>query len=120
MKRSFILLIILALSISLTACNTEQIKGTVISQTDGSTVELDIMPQKLFEFASISDTVIATAGDHILEMVLVDALIAEEGKLQLIYDPDRHGLSICSYGQNFCDNYGIPVGTKVIITPKGS
>ena len=53
MKRLFILLLILVMSISLTVCNTGQVKGTVISQNDESMAELDIMPQKLFEFANI-------------------------------------------------------------------
>lgn len=118
MKRLFILLLILVMSISLVACNTKQVKGTIISQTDESMAELDIMPQKLFEFANIGDAVIVTVGNSEQEMVLVDKLIAEDGKLQLFYNSDLHNLSICSYNQNFCEVYGVSVNTKVIITKK--
>lgn len=115
MKRLFILLLVLVISINLTACNTEQIKGAVISQTDESMAQLDIMPQKLFEFANIGDAVIVTVGDFELEMVLVDKLIAEDGKLQLFYNADLHSLSICAYNQNLCEVYGVSINTKVII-----
>ena len=115
MKRLFIFLFVLVMSISLTACSTKQVKGRVISQTDESMAELDIMPQKLFEFADIGDFVTVTVGDFEQEMVLVDKLIAEDGKLQLFYNSDLHNLSICAYNQNFCKVYGIPVNAKVQI-----
>ena len=118
MKRLFILLLVLVMFISLTVCSTEQVKGTVISQTDESMAELDIMPQKLFEFANIGDIVIVTVGDFDHEMVFVDKLIAEDGKLQLFYNSDLHNLSICAYNQNFCEVYGVSVNEKVIISKK--
>ena len=118
MKRLYILLLVVVLIFSLTACNEDLVKGSIVSQENNTMAQLDIMPQKLFEFAEIGDMVVVTAGDFKAEMPLVDELIAEEGKLQLFYDLNEHSLSICSYNQNFCETYNVAPDAKVKINKK--
>ena len=118
MKRLYVLFLIVVLIFSLTACNEDLVKGSIVSQASDTTAELDIMPQKLFEFAEIGDIVVVTAGNFKSEMPLVDKLIAEDGKLQLFYDSDKHGLIICAYNQNIFENYNLSIDAKVKITKK--
>lgn len=115
MKKAITLLLALMMSVSLTACSIGQVKGTVICQNEERMAVLDIMPQKLFEFADIGDSVTVTVGDFEQEMILVDQVIAEDGMLQLVYDPDLHSLSICAYNQDFCKVCGVSVNAKVLI-----
>ena len=118
MKRLYAVLLGVLLVFSLTACKQDSVKGRIISQADNTTAKLDIIPQKLFEFAEIGDTVVVTVGDFKAEMPLVSEWIAEEGKLQLFYDANKHSLSICAYNQNFCETYDISSDAKVKITKK--
>ena len=114
MKKLFILLVIIML-ISLTACNANVVKGTVIQNSDNGYAVLDIMPQKLFELSEIGENVIVIIGDFEEEMPLVDHIIEEDGKLQLYYDREEHTLNIVSYNQNFYERYNIVENSKVRI-----
>ncbi|MBE6638710.1 MAG: hypothetical protein E7616_04550 [Ruminococcaceae bacterium] len=114
MKRLSVLLIIIML-ISFTACNTNVVKGTIIQNSDNSYAVLDIMPQKLFEISEIGENVVVIIGDFEKEMPLVDHIIAEDGKLQLYYDPKEHTLNIVLYNQDFCESYNILENSKVKI-----
>ena len=116
MKRLYVILLVAVLIFCLTACNEVWIKGSIVNQANDTMAKLDIMPQKLFEFAEIGDTVVVTAGDFKSEMPLVDELIEEDGKLQLLYDSDEHSLTICAYNQNFFETYNVSPDTKVKIT----
>ena len=118
MKRLYVLLVVAVLIFCLTACNEDWVKGSIVRQAHNTTAELDIMPQKLFEFAEIGNLVVVTAGDFKAEMPLVDELIAEEGKLQLLFDSHEHSLSICSYNQNIFEIYNISPDVKVKISKK--
>ena len=118
MRRVYTLLLVVALIFSLTACSKNLVKGSIVSQSNDTMAQLDIMPQKLFEFAEIGDIVVVIAGDFKEEMPLVDELIAEEGKLQLFYDSNEHSLSICSYNQNFFETYNVSPDAKVEINKK--
>lgn len=118
MKRLFALFFVIILIFCLTACNRNLTKGSIVCQTDKGVAQLDIMPQKLFEFANIGDMVVVTVGDFKAEMPLVDEAIAEEGKLQLFYDANEHSLSICAYNQNFCETDNVSPDAKVKITKK--
>ena len=75
MKRLYILLLVVVLTFNFTACNEDLVKGSIVNQANNTTAELDIMPQKLFEFAEIGDIVVVTAGNFKAEMPLVDELI---------------------------------------------
>lgn len=118
MKKLYTLLLIMVLIFGLVACNEASIRGSIVSKEKNTTAELDVMPQKLFEFAEIGDTVVVTAEDFKAEMPLVDELITEEGKLQLFYDSNEHSLIICAYNQNFFENYNVSHDAKVTITKK--
>ncbi|MBE6903309.1 MAG: hypothetical protein E7480_01720 [Ruminococcaceae bacterium] len=118
MKKLLVLFFVIIPFFCLTACNGNLTKGGIVSQTDNGMAQLDIMPQKLFEYANIGDMVVVTVGDFKAEMPLVDEAIAEEGKLQLFYDSNEHSLSICAYNQNFCKTYNVSPDAKVKITKK--
>ena len=118
MKRICVLFLVVVLIFSLTACNEDLVKGSIVNQASDTMAELDIMPQKLFEFAEIGDTVVVSAGNFQSEMPIVDELIAEDGKLQLFYDLDNHTLMICAYNQNIFENYNLSIDAKVKITKK--
>lgn len=118
MKKVLTLLLVVVLIFSLAACNQEIAKGSIIGKTANGMAQLDIMPQKLFEFAEIGDMVVVTAEGFKAEMPLVDEIIAEEGKLQLFYDSNEHCISICVYNKDFCDTYNISSSAKVRITKK--
>ncbi len=115
MKRLSVLLICIIIIVSLTACNTNAVKGTIVQKSDNGCAVLDIMPQKLFEIVEVGESVVVTIGDFHKEMSLVDDLIEEDGKLQLYYNSEEHSLNIVSYNQNFCEIYNIPVNSKVKI-----
>ena len=115
MKRLSILLICIIIMVSLTACDSNVVKGTIIQNADNRYAVLDIMPQKLFEIAEIGESVIVTIGDFQKEMPLVDDIIDEDSKLQLYYISEEHSLNIVSYNQNFCEVYNISVNSKVKI-----
>ena len=116
MRRLSALLLITILIFSLTGCHENSVKGIIVNQASHTMAELDIMPQKLFEFAQIGDTVTVASGDFKAQMPLVDELIPESGKLQLLYDENTHGLMICVYDQNFFEAYDISLGASVIIS----
>ena len=117
-KRALSLFLVFIMAVSLVACGAEQVKGSMIGQTDAGMAKLDIMPQKLFEIAEIGDTVVVTAGSFKEEMPLVDEIITEEGKLQLFYDANAHSISICLYSENFCETYNVSFPEKVRIAKK--
>lgn len=118
MKRLFALIFALIAAVSLSACGTKTVKGTVFDQTDDGMARLDIMPQKLFEIADIGDTVIISSGDFEEEMMLVDSIVTEDGKLQLVYDAEEDSLSICVYNHDFCDMYEVLPNSKLKIEKK--
>ena len=115
MKRVLVLLAVIVMLVSLTACNTHDVKGTVVQISENGYADLSIMPQKLFEMADIGESVVVTIGDFQKEMPLVDSIIAEDGKLQLYYDSEEHTLSVVLYNQDFCDSYNILENAKVRI-----
>ena len=115
MKRLSVLLICIIIIVSLTACNTNAVKGTIVQKSDDGYAVLDIMPQKLFEIVKIGESVTVTIGDFKKEMPLVDNMIDEEGKLQLYYNYEAHTLSIVLYNQDFYEVYNIPENSKVKI-----
>ena len=51
MKRLCVLFLVVVLIFSLTACDDGLVKGSIVNQSTDTMAELDIMPQKLFEFA---------------------------------------------------------------------
>ena len=114
MKRLSVLLLTIVI-VSLAACSTNVVKGTVIQNSDNGYAVLDIMPQKLLEFFEIGENVVVIIGDFEKEMPLVDNIIVEDGKLQLYYDSEEHTLNIVSYNQNFCESYNIIENSKVKI-----
>lgn len=115
MKRLSILLVVIIILVSFTACDSNVVKGTIIQNSDNDYAVLDIMPQKLFEIAEVGESVVVIIGDFQMEMSLVDDLTEEDGKLQLYYNSEEHSLNIVSYNQNFCEIYNIPVNSKVKI-----
>jgi S-adenosylmethionine hydrolase len=115
MKRLSILLVVIIILVSFTACDSNVVKGTIIQKSDNGYAVLDIMPQKLFEIAEVGESVVVIIGDFQMEMSLVDDLTEEDGKLQLYYNSEEHSLNIVSYNQNFCEIYNIPVNSKVKI-----
>ena len=115
MRRLSVLLVVIIMLVSLTACNTNVVKGTVIQNSDNGYAVLDIMPQKLFEISEVGENVVVIIGDFEKEMPLVDHIIAEDGKLQLYYDSEEHTLNIVSYNQNFCKSYNILENSTVEI-----
>ena len=114
MRRLSVLLLTIVI-VSLTACSTNVVKGTVIQNSDNGYAVLDIMPQKLLEFFEIGENVVVIIGDFEKEMPLVDNIIVEDGKLQLYYDSEEHTLNIVAYNQNFCESYNIIENSKVKI-----
>ena len=62
MKRLSVLLLTIVI-VSLTACSTNVVKGTVIQNSDNGYAVLDIMPQKLLEFFEIGENVVVISGD---------------------------------------------------------
>ena len=115
MKRLSALLALIIILVSLTACNTNVVKGTILQNSDNGYSVLDIMPQKLFEIADIGESVVVSIGDFQEEMPLVDNIIDEDGKLELYYDSKEHTLSVVSYNQDFCESYNILENSKVKI-----
>ena len=76
-------------------------KGSIAQQSiDGSAV-LDIMPQKLFEFADIGDTVVVSVGDFKSEMLLSGriggTLFTAESDKKSLTDRQRFFITL------FCD-----------------
>lgn len=118
MKRAVAFLMIITVVFVLAACNANTVRGSVVRESTYGNAELDIMPQKLLEKIQIGDTVVVTIGGFSEEMPFVDALIEEDGKLQLFYDKEDHNINICIYNQRFCEAYGIEAGDKVIIKKK--
>lgn len=115
MKQVSILLILAILLLSLTACGTDVVKGTILRTSENGHAVLDIMPQKIFKIVEIGEIAVLTIGHFRAELHLVDNLIAEDGKLQLYYDAVEHTVSIVSYNQDFCAVYQIPENAKVSI-----
>lgn len=115
MKKSLAFAMAVIVALSLSSCTSKIVKGSIVSQSDSGMAVLDIMPQKLFEFAAIGDTVRVTAGSFQAEMPLVDEMIEEADKLQLFYDAGDHCLKICIFDQDFCEKYSIPTNTSVHI-----
>ncbi len=115
MKRLFLILFMLVIVFSLSACADTTVKGSVVCESADGNAELDIMPQKMLEIANVGETVIVTIGDFSGEMLFVDELIEEDGKLQLFLDEEDWNISVCSYNQRFCDLYAVGDGEKVEI-----
>ena len=115
MKRLFVLAVVFIIIVSLSACNKNIVRGSIVKQTDEGAAVLDIMPQKLFEIAEMGDIVVVTVGEFREEMPLVDNVIAEEGKLQLFYDSNEHSLKIFAYNQDFFEEYNFAINSKVNI-----
>lgn len=101
--------------LTLPSCTVNKVKGSVALKTSAGNAVLDIMPQKLLEKVNVGDVVIITIGDFKEEMPVVEELIAEDEKLQLLLDRDGWSISICIYNGDFCDTYGIDIGEKVLI-----
>ncbi len=118
MKKIFAALLIMAMLTGLSACGAQNVRGSLLNHSNNEMAALDIMPQKLFEIAQIGDEMIVTVGNFSVEMPLVDELIEENGKLQLFYDVQRHGLYICAYGENFCESYNVAADAKVSVRRK--
>ena len=91
MKRLFIVLITLVMIFTLSACADTTVKGSVVRESTYGNAELDIMPQKLLEIAEVGDTVLVTIGNFSEEMLFVDKLIEEDGKLQLFFSEQNPG-----------------------------
>lgn len=118
MKRIFVILTVVVMVFTLSACADTTIQGSVVRESTYENAELDIMPQKLLEKVNVGNTVVVTIGDFREEMPFVDALIAEDGKLQLFYDKEDHNINVCIYNQRFCETYSIDIGDKVTIKKK--
>lgn len=118
MKRILAFILSVFLILGLSACGTNTVKGSIVECTDEGMAVLDIMPQKLFEITQLGDTVVVSADGFMLEMPIIDALIAEDGMPQLYYSPDSHSLALCVYNQSFCELYNIAIGSKVRIHEK--
>ena len=97
----------------LTSCGNNAVRGTVVNEQG----ELDIMPQKLLEEVGIGDTATVRIGlFKQWEMPLVEELIPEDGKLQLVLDREKECLRICVYNGNAFEECGIRIGDKVNIS----
>ena len=118
MKRMVGILLLVTMVLSLSSCDTNSIKGSVVEKTSTGNVVLDIMPQKLMEKANVGDTVVVTIGNFKKEMPFVEDLIAEDGKLQLFLDREDWSISVCIYNGDFCQTYDIDTGEKVLIEKK--
>jgi len=118
MKRIVSVLLLIAMMLTFSSCATNTIKGSVVDKTPNGNAILDIIPQKLMEEASIGNTVIVTIGDFKEEMLFVEELIAEDGKLQLFLDKEDWSISVCIYNGDFCETYGIDTYQKVLIEKK--
>ena len=115
MKRIVAILLIAAAVFALTACNSNTVRGSVSSVSENGDAELDIMPQKLLGKADVGDTLVVTIGDFKEEMPVVEELIPEDGKLQLLLDREDWGLCVCIYNGNFCETYDVAIGDRVVI-----
>ena len=115
MKRIVAILLIAAAVFALTACNANAVRGSVSSVTENGDAVLDIMPQKLTDKIAVGEMVVVTIGDFKEEMPIVEELIPEDGKLQLLLDREDWGLRICSLDGDFCEMYGIDIGDRVRI-----
>ena len=113
MKKVISILIVCVLMFSVSACTDSVVKGSVANQSDSGNAEFDIMPQKLLEKVEIGDTVEVSIGSFNEEMPVVDKMIEEDGKLQLLFDKDKWKISICIYNQNFCEKYDVNIGANV-------
>ena len=91
------------------------VRGTVARVTEEGRAELDIMPQKVLEEVFVGDTVLVKVGSFEAEMPLVEELIPEEGKLQLLLDREDWSVQICSYREDVCEQYGVRVGDRVTV-----
>ena len=115
MKKFISILFVCVLMFSLYACSESVVKGSVNNQSASGDAEFDIMPQKLLEKINIGDSVAVSVGDFNEAMPFVDAIIKEDGKLQLLLDRDEWKISVCIYNQSFCEKYNIEIGAKVRI-----
>lgn len=115
MKRIVGIFLLIIMLVTLPSCTANKVKGSVALKTSAGNAVLDIMPQKLLEEVNVGDVVIITIGDFKEEMPVVEELIAEDEKLQLLLDRDGWSISICIYNGDFCDTYGIDIGEKVLI-----
>lgn len=115
MKKFVSILFVCVLMFSLSACSESVVKGSVNNQSVSGDAEFDIMPQKLLEKINVGDSVVVSVGDFTEEMPFVDAIIKEDGKLQLLLDRDEWKISVCIYNQSFCEKYDVEVSAKVRI-----
>ena len=107
-----IAMVVLALSFAHFACPA---RGTVLGVTEDGRANLDIMPQKVLEEIPVGDTALVKIGSFEAEMPLVEELIPEEGKLQLLLDREEWSILICSYDEDVCETYDIHIGDRVTI-----
>ncbi|MBQ2988049.1 MAG: hypothetical protein IJD59_02990 [Clostridia bacterium] len=119
MKRILLGIIVAALASAVLAVSfayfAGSVRGTVAQVTEDGRAELDIMPQKVLEELSVGDTALVKIGSFRAEMPLVEELIPEEGKLQLLLDRENGSVLICSYREDVCERYGICVGDRVTV-----
>jgi S-adenosylmethionine hydrolase len=120
MKRIFLILVVVFMILSFSSCADSTVIGSVVEVSANGDAKLDIMPQKLIERADIGDTVIVTAGNFSEEMLFVDEIVTEDGKLQLLLDREAWVMSVSIYKGDFCKTYGIEVGDKLMIKKKTS
>lgn len=118
MKKFFAISILIVLLFLLSACSDNVVKGSIVRESAYGNAELDIMPQKMLEKINIGDTVIVKIGDFEEEMLFVDELVAEDGKLQVFLDREDCNINICIYNESFFEKYDIEVEDKVEIRKK--
>ena len=118
MKRIVAILLIAAAVFALTACNANAVRGSVSSVTENGDAVLDIMPQKLTDKIAVGEMVVVTIGEFKEEMPIVEELIPEDGKLQLLLDREDWGFRVCIYNENFCEIYDVDAGDRVVIEKK--
>lgn len=119
MKRILLGIIVAALASAVLAVSfayfAGSVRGTVAQATEDGRAELDIMPQKVLEELSVGDTALVKIGSFRAEMPLVEELIPEVGKLQMLLDRENGNVLICSYREDVCERYGIRVGDRVTV-----
>ncbi|MBR6743767.1 MAG: hypothetical protein IKM00_00915 [Clostridia bacterium] len=119
MKRILLGIIVAALASAVLAVSfayfAGSVRGTVAQVTEDGRAELDIMPQKVLEELSVGDTALVKIGSFRVEMPLVEELIPEVGKLQMLLDRENGNVLICSYREDVCERYGICVGDRVTV-----
>lgn len=118
MKKIFLILVVVFMIVSFSACADTTVKGSVVEISENGDAMLDIMPQKLMEIADIGDTVVVSFGNFSEEMLFVDEIVNEDGKLQLFLNRNNWDINIAIYNGDFCQTYGIKTRDKLSIIKK--